>query len=340
MIASSVVDDSSRRHELRDAARLALVPMGVAIVLGLLLVPRRAEPNGVPLPLADARALAHTVAIDHRLAEEARREPLPAPVRALGSAIRAFHTLEAREADSRSLGEARRGVDLALIDALPGGSDALLRLRAIELETFLDEVGRFTATGEESAELQALAGGFVRSMTAEGWCDGHALAPSVPVLRVMFKQMWNDFLGFPGRDAARSSVPSGQGRRSALLDPTLDEVRTLYAFYLAHPRPSKAMREAIASARRGARDAKAYTALVEAERAATESWRLERIARLGAVDPLYPTDYARGVARFRRGEFGAAADAFRRWLGDHPDGPFALRARSFLRAAADADRPE
>jgi hypothetical protein len=375
------VDDLSRRRELRDAGWLLLVPVGVAVVLGLLLAPRRAAPEGIPLPIADARAIAHVELADHQLAERARREPLPGPVRALGSAIRDFHTLEARAADARALGDARRMVDLALIDALHGGNDDLLSLRAVQLEAFLDEARRFMATGEESAELQALAGGFVRSMKSEGWCDGHALTPAVPVLRVMFKQMWNAFLELEGRDGTSSGVdraaagtadatsappgrgqhldgtssgvdraaagtadapsaPPGRGQHLESMAPTLDEQRLLYAFYLSHPHPSRVMRDAIASARRGAHDAKACRALVEAENAATESWRLERIARVAALDPTYPADYARGVASFRRGEYGASAAAFRKWLEAHPEGSLALRAQNYLRAAADADQVE
>jgi TolA-binding protein len=120
----------------------------------------------------------------------------------------------------------------------------------------------------------------------------------------------------------------------------LDEQRAVYAFYLSHPRPPKAMREALESARRGARDTNACTAIAEAERVATESWRLERITRLAAIDPSYPAEYARGVASYRRGDFGASARAFRAWLRDHPDGPLALRAQNYLRAAANADRVE
>jgi hypothetical protein len=333
MIASSAVQDFSRRHELRDAAWLALVPAGVAMVLGLLLAPRRAAPEGVPLPIVDARAIARVVLLDHQLAERARLEALPGAVRALGSAIRNFHTLEAAEADLRALGEARRGVDGTLIDALGGGSEALLELRAVELEGFLEEVRHFAATGEESAELQALAGGFVRSIKSEGWYDGHALEPEPAVLRVMFKQMWNGFLGLE---------PTSPGRSPHLdnLNLTLDEQRMLYAFYLSHPHPSKAMRDALVSARRGARDAKACLALDEAQRAAIESWRLEHIERLAALDPVYPADYALGVVRFRRGEYRASATEFRKWLVDHPEGPLALRAQNYLRAAADADRVE
>jgi TolA-binding protein len=100
------------------------------------------------------------------------------------------------------------------------------------------------------------------------------------------------------------------------------------------------MRDALEAARRGARDAASCQALDEAERGATETWKLEHIARLAAIDPAYPADYARGIASFRRGDFGASTKAFRSWLRDHPEGPLALRAQSFLRAATAADRVE
>ncbi len=326
MIASATVDPISLRGELREAMWFALVPVSVAIVFGLLLAPRRAPPELVPLPVADWGAIDRVAGADRRLAELARSEVLPGPVRALGSALRDFHALEARKADARPLGDARRAVDAALMEALDAGTEALLRLRAVQLQQFLAELRRFQSTGNESPELQALAGAFVRSMTVEGWCSGHALAPDEPVLAVMFKHMWDAFVGLEGRKE---------------LDPSLDEERILYAFYLSHPHPSRAMRDAIEAARRGAPDASACLALVEAERGATESWRLERIGRLAAIDPTYPADYARGVVTFRRGDYAAAAKSFASWLQDHPDGPLALRAQTFLRlAAADAERTE
>jgi hypothetical protein len=324
MIASGSVDDLSRRRELHAAAWFALVPVGIAAVLGLLLAPRRAAPEGLPLPIADSRAIARAAIADHELADRARHDPLSGEVRALGSAIRAFHTLEAGQADAPTLGDARRAVSGALIEALGKGNDSLLMLRALQLEGFIDEVHRFEATGEQSAELQALGGAFVQRMKSEGWCDAHTLTPTTQVLLVMFKLMWNAFLGLSGSE----------------WDPTLDEQRCLYAFYLSHPHSSKVARDAIASARRGARDARACQALLEAERAAVESWRLERIARLADIDPAYPADYARGIAAFGRGEYRTAATAFRKWLVQHPEGPLALRAQNYLRAVADVDRVE
>ncbi|HEY1696306.1 MAG TPA: hypothetical protein VGG39_29275 [Polyangiaceae bacterium] len=319
------MDDFNRRRESRDAIWLALVPLGVALVLGVLLMPRHAAPESVPLPLADTRALVRAVAHDHALAEHARAQPLPGPVRALGSAVRAFHTLEAHDADGRDLYPARRAVDVALVDVLRGGDEPLLELRAVELEGFLEEMHRFEATGQQTDELEALAGAFVRSLTVEGWCEGHAVAVDDDALRPMFEEMWNSFLNLQGNPA---------------FAPTLDEQRALYAFYLSHAHPTKTMRDALDAARRGAADAKACAAIDEAERASTEAWRLERIGRLAAIDPAYPADYARGVASYRRGDFGASARAFHAWLQAHPEGPLALRAQNFLRAASGAERPE
>jgi hypothetical protein len=279
----------------------------------------------VPLPVVDGRVFARVVDTDHALAERARREPLPGAVRALGSAIRDFHTREARDDDTQSLYEARRAINDALVEVLRAGSDSLVALRAVQLEAFLGEIHRFGSGGGESDELKALAGGFVRSLTTEGWCEGHTLAADDDVLRTMFKQMWNGLLS---------------QENNATLALTLDEQRALYAFYISHPHPSKGMHDAIEAARRGAHDEASCAGIDEAERAAAESWRLERIARLALIDPSYPADYARGVVSYRRGDFSASARAFRAWLGEHPDGPLALRAQNFLRAASDRQRVE
>jgi hypothetical protein len=325
MVPSGSMIASSRDRELRDAMWLALIPFGAALALGLLLAPSRAAPESVPVPIVDQAALAHTVATDRDLAERAHREPLPGPVRALGSAIRELHSLEAAGADASRLGEARRRVDAALIESLAGGDGPLLALRAVQLEGFLAEVRRFEDTGTPTEELTALAGNFVRSMTTEGWCEGHRLALDEAALRTMFKEMWNAFLGFSHRPG---------------FEPTLDEMRAVYRFFLSQRHISRPMREAIAAARRGAHSATECAAIAEAEQRGVETWVLEHVKSLAAIDPAYPADYALGIASYRHGDYGAAAAAFRRWLEGHPDGPWALRARNFLRAAADADRAE
>lgn len=310
-------DSRSRQAELLDALRLAVVPFGVAILFGLLLLPRRGSPDDVPVPIPDPAQLARAAAVDRDLAAHARSEPLPGSVRALGSAIRAYHALEVSPS-AAGIAPARAAVDAAMVEASAGGNEPLLRLRAVQLEGFLEEIRRFESTGAETDELVALGGGFVRSMKVAGWCDGHTLVPREPALRALFKEMWDALLGLEGRPA---------------FEPALDEQRALYALYLAAPHPSAGMRAAIAAARRAARDARACEGVREGERNATEEWRLERIRRLAALDPAYPAAYARGVASYRRADYRGAAEAFQTWLAEHPEGPLSLRARSFLRAA-------
>jgi hypothetical protein len=277
--------------------------------------------------MADARAVARQVDADLALAERARREGLPGDVRVLGSTLRDFHTLEARGAGENDMQHARRGVDTALRAALAAApqpdEDGLVALRAVQLESFIAETRAFEQSGVESDELHAVGGAFVERMRQGGWCKGHALVPDELVRRVMFKQMWVSFLSLDDR---------------ADLAPTLDELRVLYAFYLSHPHASEATRAAFEDARRSAPDKKACDALDVGERLAVEQWRLERVAKLAAIDPAYPASYARGVVQYRRGNYGAAADAFRDWLRDHPGGPWSLRARNHLMAAIDADR--
>jgi len=192
----------------------------------------------------------------------------------------------------------------------------------VQLESFVAEVGGLRASGKASPELEAVGGGFLRAMTSEGWYERGVLAPGDAALRTMYKQMWNSFLGLEHRPE---------------FEPSLDEWRAAYAFYLLHARPAKPMRAALAAARRGAGDAKACREIAEHERLAVEASRVQRIKNLAAIDPAYPADYALGVASYRHGDYAVAADAFRRWLQTHPDGPLALRARNHLRAAAQAE---
>ena len=67
-----------------------------------------------------------------------------------------------------------------------------------------------------------------------------------------------------------------------------------------------------------------------------ELWRLEKVKLLAKIDPEYPGEYARGVAAYRAGKYAISEDAFKKWLKDHPNGPFTLRAQNHLRAAIAA----
>jgi len=300
---------------------LGLVPLGAAILFGLLLLPRATPPEDVPVPIADGRALARARHADAALAKTA----LSDDVRALGSAIRAFNALEAQQTTdvyvtSEKMNAARADIDRALVPIVPlaNRDDVLLALRAIQLESFVAEVKAYEKTGKESAELLAVGGPFVHRMRDVGWGAGeHGLAASEDVLRTMFKMAWDGLLHIDHPPFA----------------PSLDEERALYAFYLRHPHAPEQTRKRIDEARVAASTAKACAALVEAEAMAAEGWRLDKVQRIGAIDPSYPRAYAEGVSHYRHKDYEAAVESFREWIAAHPEGPWTLRARNYIRAA-------
>jgi hypothetical protein len=302
---------------------LALVPIVALLLVAPSALPRRATPNAVPLPVPDVGTLVRREAFDRSLAEQIKHAPLPDDTRALGSAIRDFHELEVHDAPAREISPARNAIDSAVARAIRlNGMDAIVGLRASQLEGFEREVAAFEATGAESDELGALGGAFVRSMRSERWIIGHTLEFDHHVLRALYKTMWGSFAGL------------GERAELAL---TIDETRALYAFYLSHPHAPDAVRAETNAARANTHDPRVCAGIAADEQRAAEAWRLERIGRLATLDPEYPASFARGVVQYRRGRFGAAAEQFRDWLHDHPNGPWSIRAENYLRASIADD---
>jgi hypothetical protein len=89
--------------------------------------------------------------------------------------------------------------------------------------------------------------------------------------------------------------------------PALDDWRVYYGFLLEHPE---------------GRD--------EAERLRKQFGYVTALAKR---DPTYPLWLARGVLLYRSEAFAESADAFAAHLDQHPDGPYALRAKNHLLAA-------
>ena len=119
----------------------------------------------------------------------------------------------------------------------------------------------------------------------------------------------------------------------------MDETRALYMFYLGHPHVGERDRQAIGLARKSAKTEAACQAIRERELRALETWRLDKVDRLGKIDAAYPLAYARGVTHYRMGLGEAARRDFSYWLDTHPDGPWTLRAQNQLEGAAElADR--
>lgn len=297
---------------------LGAVPVLAALLVGALMlpVPGGAQPDDVPLPMVSRAALDATERADDDAAERAAKEPLSQRVRAAGEAIRAFNTAEAREDPDAPWTDLRSSLDRAVSDALgTDGVDAMRALRSVQVSRFVGEVRRFEQTGETSAELDALAGGFFRRMADVGWVDGKRVLMNEDALRAAFKVKWNVTAKLDAR---------------APFDLTLDENRALYAFYLSHPHAPENVRRAIDAARQSARKREDCAALDEGERMAIEQWRADKVDKLAKLDPEYPTAYALGVAQFRAGRYDLAQKSLSRWLDEHPDGAYALRARNYL----------
>jgi TolA-binding protein len=319
---------ASDENEKKNSSRwLALIPVTVAVLMFLLMMPRAVPPEDIPLPQMDGVVLRAIVKDDAARAAEARKNRLPGDVLAVGSALRALNKAQAA-GDTDATGSSR----LLLDDALRGlGArdpavvvDQLKTLRALQLEEFLTEVERFESTGQQSPDLLELGGGFIERMGATGWIEGHHIILDDAERRAAFKLVWTAILGMD---------------RSEVLAVALDEQRALYTLYFTHPRPPESQRGSFQAMRRNASDDGECKTVANKERLAAELWRADKIKKLGELDPTYPTAYALGVAYYRAGRYDQSMSAFRAWLDEHPDGPLTLRARNHLNAALVANGP-
>jgi len=301
-----------------DGRVLAVIPMLAGLLVAALLFPHDSVPTDVPLPDVDERVVADVEHMDDVRATRASQTPLQPEVRALGEAIRTFNTTEAKNPTNAPWPEIRTSVDAARKLALGKGIEAITDLRAAQLTRFLDELQVWRKTGHGSGELEAEGGAFLRRMTMAGWVNDNRLALSNSEVRVVFKLKWNAVARFD---------------QIAELQPTKEELRLLYRFYILHPHAGESARETLAAARQNAHSQDDCEALVAGEQIAMEQWRLDKIEKLAQIDPSYPAAYARGVSLFRAAKFEASVHAFQEWLQLHPDGPLTLRARNHLRAA-------
>ena len=316
----AVADQTPKKPE--GGRWLALIPVTIGVVMMALMMPRATEPDAVPVPTVDTRALHATMHHDDELAAKAKAERLPTDVLAVGTGVRDFQFAQQHAepsgpegldrtvtAAAARLDEARRA-----LGGRQGWEQDLLELRATQMSAFLEEIARYEKTGESTKDLEELGGGFVKHLETWGWMNGKRILLDEPQRRASFKVVWNTIVGVEVRP---------------LFQLTLDEQRALYTLYLTRPHASEMSERSIVSLRKADQCGKA---LIE-ERHAREMWRAEKIKKLGAIDPTYPTDYAVGVSMYRAGNYELATDAFRTWLDAHPEGPWSARARNHLKAS-------
>lgn len=341
--ASPALPDKVERAltEARDAARrrgaekgtksarwLALIPVTATVLMGLLMMPRAAVPEEIPLPAIDGRALGATMSEDDALAAKSRTERLSGDLLRIGTAVRAFNRASLPGSTPELVTSARTELDDSVRDYAgrdpKGVYDGLRTLRAAQLDGFLTEVTRWESTGEISKELEDLGGGFVERMNDAGWVRNGKILLDDTQRRVAYKLVWTASVG---------------AEQSPALKLTLDEQRALYTLYLSRPHAPEGLRTAFDARRKTATTDADCTKANDIERLALEAWRMDKIKRFGELDPTYPTAYALGVANYRAGRYEPAAEAFRAWIEKHPEGRLSLRAQNYLKAALTANGP-
>jgi tetratricopeptide (TPR) repeat protein len=311
----------------KSARWLAAIPLSAAVLTMLLLMPRATPPDAIPLPQIDGKALEAVRKDDIARAASARGTRLSGEVLAVGSALRELNRAQVSNASADEIGLAHTVLEHAfeLVAANRAtAADSLRTLRAVQTEGFLEEAQRFETTGKSTEELELLSGPFLDHMALAGWVDHGKIALDEAARRAAYKLVWNTLVG---------------ADRLPELKLTLDEQRALYTFYLTHPHAAEAQRLAYANMRRlSATEAECHKAIAQ-EKVDMEQWRIEKIRRLGEIDPTYPTGYALGVAYYREARYDLAVDAFRQWIEKHPDGALSLRARNHLMASVAAFGP-
>lgn len=198
----------------------ALIAIVIAATVALLVVPRPAAPDTLPLPYVDARESMRAREHNRTLARQAAAEPLPYLVRGVGETFRAFGKAEA---EGRSGDVVRKLAELrGLTRTARGkhGDDAMQGLLALQTELFLTAVRGWEEGDESAAELPELGGGFVEKAKASGWTRGERRLDADDFeRRALFKVRWVEAAGL---------------RTTTGFAPTANELRTYYRFMLAH----------------------------------------------------------------------------------------------------------
>ena len=302
-----VKDGLARHFQGWQAGVVALVIAGVGVMLG---APRPVPPTEVPVPFPDGATLEAAArredaraTVFSSMSEEERTKAFD--VRAVGNLFRKFGEADLahdRDQLSQIRGELHQAVRVV---RERGGDEPLLGLRAYQLRVFLDGLDTWQRTGKETEDARLIGGEFVTVAEKSGWvAPGRRLLADRHALSTLFLRRWAEIMAL--RDGAFAV--------------STDQLRSLYAFLLAHSPPG------------GANGPQADKA---AEARATWTWTLRKVEELAALDKAYPADLARGVAFYQLGDARAAVAAFRKHLETHPDGPHTLRARNFLTAALE-----
>lgn len=194
------VKDASRRRidfgKHLDGWQPALVILVLAGLSAVLITPRPAIPDTIPLPRIDRSLQRHLRARMNELANAAVSEPLPYEVRAVGEAVRQVGTATATGDAAQFADVAEKMQPLVVLALKTHGPEPLRRLRAVQTRLFLQAIEWWEATGEVPTDLRELGGDFPEQARARGWLQSpHRLALDPADLPSVFQVRWTALTG-------------------------------------------------------------------------------------------------------------------------------------------------
>jgi len=327
------------RDELRKLVPMALAGIALGVASAMIMLDHPVEPLDPPIPAIDEAPLAKIARADRETRARIDKSPLPAEIRAVGSAFLEWNATAARGTDPRDpkRDELAREMRSALgVARNKAGSEEQLapllsELRAYHADLFIDELRRRVRANAMSEELKRLGGPLIDVLVRNAW-----LAPTgelrVPesIVRARYKLHWTSIV-YNLEDCESAPAPSCYGLTSLPLDS--NELRSLLAYLIAHP----VVRAEDAIETGSAERAVDRRRLVYVERLAA----LDRFADpTGAKHPYlgnYPVDLARGVLLHRLGRYDVAAEGLRAYAATHPSD---ARARNWYLGALAKMRGE
>lgn len=293
---------------LRVRNEVALIIVALSLSGAMVVVPRPTYPQILPLPSIDRDRIPSREREEIHRAISVRDGSLDKETRAIGEMFRRIglvlstrRSLQGQELASFQKEVTRLLAREASEDTL-SGTEALLRLRALQGQLFLDSVRLWLERGEENADLQELGGPFI-SIAKQAWVEEGKMVLDEDELRLLFRVHWGKLTGLHG---------------AAAFGPSLEELRRYYLTNLQHPAgpPGDLMTQTMN--------------------------QIGLVRALGKVDSTYPAELAEGILQLRLGESRPALENLRAHLEQHPNGPWTHLARNHLilarRQAREVDR--
>jgi hypothetical protein len=318
-------------EELRKLVPLALVGIVLGVTSAFIVLNHPVEPVDAPLPSIELSALHAIADKDAAIQRKLDASPLPAEVRAIGTAYLTWNELAARKVDPRDprrdqlAGDIRTAIGLARqrLGDEKALADALYDLRAYHTQLFVKELQRAAKT-KGSVELDRLAGALMPVLIHNEWVGpGFELRVPEAILRARYKLHWTSIV-FNLEDCEHSPPNACYGLTTLPLVPPV--LRALLAYLVGHP----IVREEDVTEAGTPAAAIDRRRLIYLDRLAS----LDRYSDPGAKSHPYLGDYpyelGRGVLVYRLGRYDLAQDHFARWAATHPSD---TRARNWYLAA-------